>query len=79
MTQPEMDNQRELTLGFGIPIGGAVQLWGRVIQHERGFRAEFARPIELVEFPSLWRGREEQRLLDAVVRRYELAVVSQAQ
>ncbi len=78
MSRVELDAQRELALGFGIPICGVVQLWGRVVQHEHGFRAEYARPLQLVEAPSLWRGREEKRLLDAVVRRYQLAIVSRA-
>lgn len=31
----------------GVAVLGKVTLWGRVIEHERGFRAQYAQPLEL--------------------------------
>lgn len=31
-----------------LPVGGKVALWGHIIEHESGYRAEFGYPIELV-------------------------------
>jgi hypothetical protein len=33
----------------GTHVTGAVALWGRIIEHELGFRAEHARPVALIE------------------------------
>ena len=33
--------------GVAGAVVGEVQLWGRVIEHERGYRAQFARPCAL--------------------------------
>jgi hypothetical protein len=37
----------ELFLSLGGAAFGRVQLWGRVIEHTRGWRAQHARPLEL--------------------------------
>ena len=58
-----------------LRVAGVVQLWGRVVQHEHGYRAEFARPMRLLAIPSLVRERD-QSLLDAIVRRYAVQIVS---
>lgn len=29
------------------PVSGEVALWGKIIQHERGYRAQYARPLSL--------------------------------
>jgi hypothetical protein len=34
---------------------GAVALWGRVVEHETGYRAQHARPIALLEGYGAWR------------------------
>jgi hypothetical protein len=60
-------------------VAGVVLLWGRVVQHERGFRAEYARPVKLLAVPGLARGREIRELLDAVAQRYGLDVVPDAE
>lgn len=34
---------------FGLPmVYGTVKLWGRVVKHERGWRAQYAYPAELI-------------------------------
>jgi hypothetical protein len=34
---------------LGTAVAGAVALWGRIVEHDLGFRAEHARPVALVE------------------------------
>jgi hypothetical protein len=46
---------------------GRVQLWGRVIEHEAGWRAERARPLEV------WLPPE----LDGALAHYDLAEISE--
>ncbi len=75
MSTPSLDAERELALGFGMPVAGVVQLWGKVVQHEHGFRAEFTRPLELVHGPTVCRSREERRLLQALLERYHLPML----
>lgn len=44
---------------------GRVHLWGEVIEHERGYRAEFARIISIddcIDFNKQWDGEELERL-----------------
>jgi hypothetical protein len=53
-----------------------VLLWGRVIQHEHGYRAEYARPLKLLAIPDLLRGRKIRPLIEAVAQRYAIEVVS---
>lgn len=59
-------------------VAGVVMLWGRVVQHERGYRAEYARPVKLLAVPGLAQGRGIRDLLDAVAQRYGLDVVRDA-
>ncbi|HTX54868.1 MAG TPA: hypothetical protein VMD08_15795 [Candidatus Baltobacteraceae bacterium] len=56
---------------------GVVLLWGRVIQHEHGYRAEFARPLQLLTVPAGWRDRAIDSLLTATARRYAIPLVTQ--
>jgi hypothetical protein len=49
-----------------LHVTGAVALWGRIVEHELGFRAEHARPVALCE------GYYAQQIADA----YDLPVVS---
>jgi hypothetical protein len=60
-----------------VHVFGAVLLWGRVIQHEQGYRAEYGRPVKLLTDPALLCGREMKSLLDAVAQRYALELVSE--
>jgi hypothetical protein len=57
---------------------GVVLLWGRVIQHARGYRAEYARPLKLLMVPPQLHARRVNTLLDAVAQRYAIQIVSRA-
>jgi hypothetical protein len=50
-------------------VFGTVMLWGVVIEHERGYRAEYAkvRSIDLISGVSWWR---ERRLIRRIRQRY---------
>jgi len=61
--------------GRSLQVFGVVLLWGRVIQHENGFRAEYARPLKLLTVPALIRGREMRSLLESVAQRYSIELV----
>ena len=51
----------ELTYMFGgLAVWGDVYLWGRVYEHERGYRAEFARPKT---FWRLWSPLVDDRMV----------------
>lgn len=70
-----------LVRGIGVQVLGGVLLWGRVIQHEKGFRAEYARPLSLArDVPRSRLSRavecEIEELFDAVSRRYGIPLVS---
>jgi len=58
------------------PVVGAVLLWGHVIQHEHGYRAEYARALKLFAASAQLRGRESRALLEAVAHRYAIELVS---
>ena len=60
----------------GWPVVGAVSLWGRVIAHAHGYRAEYARPLELFAFPAQSCDRERLAVLEAIAHRYAIAGVS---
>jgi hypothetical protein len=67
--------------GLGVQVLGGVLLWGRVIQHEKGFRAEYARPMSLArDVPRTGLSRsvesEIEALFDAVTKRYGIPLVS---
>jgi hypothetical protein len=57
-------------------VTGVAQLWGRVVQHDRGYRAEYARPLRLLTIPSLVRVRDTEGLLEAVAQRYRIPLVT---
>jgi hypothetical protein len=59
-----------------VQVAGSVLLWGRVIQHEQGYRAEYARPLKLLIVPAFVRGGETKHLLDAGAERYGLTLVT---
>jgi len=57
----------------GDKVLGEVGLWGRVIEHEHGFRAEYAYPIRLVwpkTMPGFPRPMGELRRLQALAETY---------
>jgi hypothetical protein len=58
------------------PVVGAVSLWGRVIQHKHGYRAEYARPLKLCAAPAQLRGRESRAVIEAVADQYAIELVS---
>ena len=60
-------------------VAGVAQLWGRVVQHDRGYRAEYAQPLRLLTVPSLLRVRDTEGLLEAVARRYRISLVTRAE
>jgi hypothetical protein len=57
-------------------VVGAVFLWGRVIQHDHGYRAEYARPVKLLAASAAVDTPEGRSLMDAVSQRYEIQLVS---
>ena len=59
-----------------VRVVGVAQLWGRVVQHEHGYRAEYARPLPLLAVPSMTRIRETEGLLDAIAKRYAIRLVT---
>jgi len=58
------------------PVVGVVLLWGRVIQHAHGYRAEYARPVTLFAAPAQLRGRESRAVIEAAAHRYAIELVS---
>ncbi len=73
LTHLDGSERKELFVEGGIHVCGTVMLWGRVIQHTHGYRAEYARPMQLLATPSI--DREKRYLLHAVAERYGLPVV----
>ena len=41
------NHRLHVTLSTGVMVMGQVALWGRVIEHETGFRAQYAYPLTL--------------------------------
>jgi hypothetical protein len=80
--EPIMDRyQRSMLMDWASQNGqffvtGQVELWGRVVSHSDGFRAQFARPAgELtIEKASSYVSNVEQFVVDALERRYGLVV-----
>lgn len=62
-----------------LRVAGVAQLWGRVVQHDRGYRAEYAQPLRLLTIPSLVRARDTDGLLGAVAERYRIPLVTRAE
>ncbi|MGI8802308.1 MAG: hypothetical protein ACR2KV_09075 [Solirubrobacteraceae bacterium] len=56
-------------------VWGAVVAWGRIVECERGFRAEYARPLALYERPSPLDRGEGGRRLERVAERYGLPLL----
>jgi hypothetical protein len=53
------------------PVAGTVALWGRVIEHERGWRASFGYPSRLVLVCTLCAGLEPGPGVPVVVHRFD--------
>lgn len=62
-----------------LRVAGVAQLWGRVVQHDRGYRAEYAQPLRLLTIPSLVPARDADSLLEAVSDRYRIPLVRRAE
>lgn len=62
-----------------LRVAGVAQLWGRVVQHDRGYRAEYAQPLRLLTIPSLVRVRDTEGLLEAVAGRYRIPLVTRTE
>jgi hypothetical protein len=60
----------------GVTVLGVVLLWGRVIQHKHGYRAEYARPVKLLSAPPKFPAHNAPNLVDAVAQRYAIQLVS---
>ncbi len=65
--------------GLDVYVLGVVMLWGRVVQHGQGYRAEYARPLRLLTTPPLARTTGIRTLLDAVATRYGIPLVSRVE
>ena len=63
-----------LHLAFGIAQG-----WGRLIEHERGWRAQFSRPVALLRPHSRIRPRSRRRArhLEAVAIAYQIPLITE--
>ena len=56
-------------------VWGAVVAWGRVVECERGFRAEFARPLALLELRNPIDRREAGQRLERAADRYAIPLL----
>jgi len=54
---------------YGVIVVGSVKLWGIVVEHEAGYRAEFAKIASVDLAPCQWRAGS---LLKAVRKQYQL-------
>ena len=61
-----------------VYVLGAVLLWGRVVQHGQGYRAEYGRPLRLLTTPPL-SSNGIRSLLDAIATRYDLSLVTRVE
>lgn len=63
----------------GLAVLGVVLLWGRVIQHKHGYRAEYARPLRLLAVPPQFHAHDASNLVDAVAQRYAIELVTRVE
>lgn len=52
-------------------VHGAVVAWGRIVVHQGGFRAQYARPVAFLESPADW--------LEPIADRYGVPVLGEAE
>ncbi len=76
VTRLDLEGDPAVYLAEGIQVAGSVLLWGRVIQHTSGYRAEYARPLRLLAMPKL--SPNKRVLLDRVAEQYGVSVVDHA-
>jgi hypothetical protein len=70
---PELVECRYTLLSKRIRCWGVVEAWGRVVEHERGFRALYMRPLALSPmFPT------DLKLLEDTSAAYEVALLMSA-
>jgi hypothetical protein len=65
--------------GLDVYVLGVVLLWGRVVQHGQGYRAEYGRPLRLLATNPLARSNGIHTLLDAVATRYGIPLVNRVE
>ena len=56
-------------------VWGAIVAWGTIIEHERGFRAEYARPLALLDLPNPDDYREHGRCLANAAEAYGIPLL----
>ncbi len=59
----------------GLPHGvlGRVAIWGDIIEHEKGYRSQYAYPIKLIEFPGQdWAALGKEYGVPVIQPSYEL-------
>jgi hypothetical protein len=81
LTFPEAIERHELLpdsgdFGQDAYVFGVVLLWGRVVQHEQGYRAEYGRPFRLLTPPPRSCAPRIRRVIEAVAIRYGLPLVT---
>jgi hypothetical protein len=57
-------------------VFGVVLLWGRVMQHRQGYRAEYGRPLRLLAPPPHSRAADACSLIERVATRYGIPLVT---
>ena len=60
-------------------VWGVIAAWGRVIECERGFRAQYARPIALLELPNPDDYREKRRRAANAADAYGIPLLGRAE
>jgi len=72
--QKDLRIKSELVVPDDRAVYGIFAAWGRIIFHDKGFRAQYGRPIAVVEKIT---GKDDvnQKLFRSIVQKYELNVV----
>ncbi|NIN68876.1 MAG: hypothetical protein GTO63_30155 [Anaerolineae bacterium] len=70
--------RREVIPDYRAPVWGKVHLWGRVVRHELGYRAEYCMILRIVvlvhKLGRLSNPANVEELRDALMRRYQCDV-----
>jgi hypothetical protein len=72
-TDASLSTSEYLAISRGLTVGGRVALWGRVVDHELGYRAEHAYPQVLY----LRGDRRYDELIRRLADRYAIECVPQ--
>jgi len=59
-------------------VWGAVVAWGRIVECERGFRAQYARPVALLDFENPLDRRKTRRVVRAA-ESYEIPLLDRGE